>query len=56
MTKASKGDKWDTLFGISNFGHWDLFVIWDLIFGISILKVGRQREAGEGPPSIMTTR
>jgi len=25
-----------TLFGFSNFGHWNLFDIWDLIFGISI--------------------
>jgi len=24
------------LFGFSNFGHWKLFDIWDLIFGISI--------------------
>jgi len=24
------------LFGFSNFGHWNLFDIWDLIFGISI--------------------
>jgi hypothetical protein len=22
-------------FGILNFGHWDLFDIWDLLFGIS---------------------
>ena len=27
------------LFGFSNFGHWDLFDIWDLIFGISIQRV-----------------
>jgi len=33
MTKTFQ-DK--TLFGLSNFGHWDLFDIWDLIFGISI--------------------
>ncbi|MFO8082907.1 MAG: hypothetical protein R6U27_01155, partial [Desulfobacterales bacterium] len=26
----------ETLFGFSNFGHWDLFDIWYLIFGISI--------------------
>jgi hypothetical protein len=25
-----------TLFGFLNFGHWNLFDIWDLIFGISI--------------------
>jgi hypothetical protein len=25
-----------TLFEISNFGHWDLFVIWCLEFGASI--------------------
>jgi hypothetical protein len=24
------------LFEFSNFGYWDLFDIWDLIFGISI--------------------
>jgi len=24
-----------TLFGFLNFGHWNLFDIWDLIFGIS---------------------
>jgi len=23
------------LFGILNFGHWNLFVFWDLLFGIS---------------------
>jgi hypothetical protein len=33
MTKTFQDE---TLFGISNFGHWDLFDIWDLIFGISI--------------------
>jgi len=33
MTKTFN-DK--TLFGFSNFGHWNLFDIWDLIFGISI--------------------
>jgi len=33
MTKTFQ-DK--TLFGFSNFGHWNLFDIWDLIFGISI--------------------
>jgi len=26
----------EMLFGFSNFGHWYLFDIWDLIFGISI--------------------
>jgi len=26
------------LFGFSNFGHWNLFDIWDLIFGISITQ------------------
>jgi len=26
----------EILFDFSNFGHWDLFDIWDLIFGISI--------------------
>jgi hypothetical protein len=31
MTKTFK-DK--TLFGFSNFGHWDLFDAWNLIFGI----------------------
>jgi len=25
------------LFGILNFGHWNLFVIWNLLFGISTL-------------------
>jgi len=33
MTKTFQ-DK--TLFGFSTFGHWNLFDIWDLIFGISI--------------------
>ncbi len=33
MTKTFK-DK--LLFKFSNFGHWDLFDIWDLVFGISI--------------------
>jgi len=28
--------KYEALFGFSDFGHWDLFDIWDLIFGISI--------------------
>ncbi len=32
MTKSFQAE---TLFGFSNFGHWDLFVIWDLIFRIS---------------------
>ena len=27
------------LFVISNFGHWNLFDIWDLIFGISISQL-----------------
>jgi len=27
-----------TLFGFSNFGHCDLFDIWDLIFGISMVQ------------------
>ena len=26
----------ETLFGFSNFGHWSLFDIWNLIFVISI--------------------
>jgi hypothetical protein len=33
MTKTFQGE---TLFGFSNFGHWNLFVICNLIFGISI--------------------
>jgi len=33
MTETFKDE---TLFGISNFGHWDLFDIWDLLFGISL--------------------
>ncbi len=33
MTKTFQGE---TLFGFSNFGHWKLFVICNLIFGISI--------------------
>jgi len=33
MTKTFQNK---TLFGFSNFGHWNLFDIWDLIFGISI--------------------
>ncbi len=33
MTKTFKDE---TMFGFSNFGHWDLFDICDLIFGISI--------------------
>jgi len=33
MTKTFQ-DK--ALFGILNFGHWNFFDIWDLIFGISI--------------------
>jgi len=33
MTKAFKDE---TLFGFLNFGYWNLFVIWDLLFGISI--------------------
>jgi len=28
-----------TLFGFLNFGHWNLFDIWDLIFGISISQL-----------------
>jgi len=45
MPKAGKNLKFQystktfqdkTLFGFSNFGHWNLFDIWDLIFGISI--------------------
>jgi len=35
MTKTFQ-DK--TLFGFLNFGHWGLFDIWDLIFGISIIQ------------------
>jgi len=31
MTKTFQ-DK--TLFGFSNFGNWNLFDIWDLIFGV----------------------
>ena len=31
MTKTFKDE---TMFGFSNFGHWDLLDIWDLIFGI----------------------
>jgi hypothetical protein len=33
MTKTIQDE---TLFGFSNFGHWKLFDIWDLIFEISI--------------------
>ena len=33
MTKTFKGKP---LFRFLNFGHWDLFDIWDLVFGISI--------------------
>jgi hypothetical protein len=36
MTKTFQ-DK--ALFGFSNFGHWNLFDIWDLIFGISISQL-----------------
>jgi len=25
----------ESFFGFSNFGHWNLFAIWNLIFGIS---------------------
>ena len=35
MTKTFKGEP---LFGFSNFGHWNLFDIWDLTFGISIIQ------------------
>jgi len=35
MTKTFQ-DK--ALFGFSNFGHWNLFDIWDLMFGISITQ------------------
>jgi len=35
MTKTFQ-DK--ALFGFSNFVHWDLFDIWDLVFGISITQ------------------
>jgi len=34
MTKTFQ-DK--TMFEFLNFGHWDLFVIWNLLFGISII-------------------
>jgi len=33
MTKTFQDKR---LFGFSNFGHWNLLDIWDLIFGISI--------------------
>jgi hypothetical protein len=35
MTKTFKDG---TLFRFLNFGHWDLFDIWDLIFEISISR------------------
>ena len=38
MTKIFQDE---TLFGFSNFGHWDLFDIWNLIFLISINTVTR---------------
>jgi hypothetical protein len=36
MTKTIQSE---TLFGFSNFGHWKLFDICDLIFGISISQL-----------------
>ena len=41
MTKTFQ-DK--TLFGFSNFGYWNLFDIWDLIFGISIFVIPRTQQ------------
>jgi len=38
MTKTFQDE---TLFGFSNFGHWNLFDIWNLIFLISITIVTR---------------
>ncbi len=35
MTKTFQDKK---LFGFSNFGHWNLFDIWNLIFGILIIQ------------------
>jgi len=35
MTKTFQGE---TFFGFSHFGHLNLFDIWNLIFGISIIK------------------
>jgi hypothetical protein len=29
----------DTLFGILNLGHWDLFEIWSLVLGIFIIFI-----------------
>ena len=43
MTKTFQGK---TLFGYLNFGHWDLFDIWSLIFGIST----RQRNFSKANP------
>ena len=36
MTKTFQNE---TLFKFSNFGHWYLFVIWNLIFGISTVHM-----------------
>jgi hypothetical protein len=33
LTQTFHAEAW---FGFSNFGHWDLFDIWDLFFGISM--------------------
>jgi hypothetical protein len=43
MTKTFQGK---TLFGYLNFGHWDLFDFWSLIFGIST----RQRNYSKANP------
>ena len=43
MTKPFQGK---TLFGYLNFGHWDLFDFWSLIFGIST----RQRNYSKANP------
>jgi len=40
MTKTFQDE---TLFGYSNFGFWDLFDIWNLIFDISISQFGDNR-------------
>ena len=46
-----------TLFGFSNFGHWNLFDICDLIFGISISKTPtKQIPSGDNQSLILWAR
>jgi hypothetical protein len=53
MTKTFK-DK--PLFRYSNFGYWDLFDIWVLVFGILINNDQSRCQAGQTPQGIIKAR